>query len=363
MLRFYRLTYHFFLRPLIFQLFSAQDAHTQAMTLLARCDISSVAQKLAIWLRHTVEIQQPVNVGGVQLDSPLILAAGFVKGLGFAFEQEATEAEGNIIPGWRTMPNLVGAVEFGSFTRYPRLGNPGTVIWRDVPTQSTQNRVGLKNPGACAAAKFLKRHLPPTPFGVNIAVSPGVEDAQQEEREILEAAGAFLQAEVFPGWMTLNLSCPNTEDDPSGHQSAEKAERLCGALVEALTPFKIPLWVKVSPGLSEMQYRELMRSFTKVGVRAVIATNTLAQPTPDDSGMVAGVGGGKLHQEALRATTCLVEEKQRLDCNVDVIGCGGLLDYQTYQAFRQAGAAAVQYWSALVYEGPLAFAVISRKDL
>ena len=42
----------------------------------------------------------------------------------------------------------------------------------DPATRSTQNRVGLKNPGAQAAAAFLARNKTqlPTTYGINIAV-------------------------------------------------------------------------------------------------------------------------------------------------------------------------------------------------
>src|SRR5947208_2551717 len=91
----------------------------------------------------------------ISLPLDLSFAAGLVKGTGFAREDEAlaaVERGDNIIPGWRSVPALVGPLEIGSFTRYPRLGNPGTVVWRDPRTRSTQNRVGLRNPGARAAA-------------------------------------------------------------------------------------------------------------------------------------------------------------------------------------------------------------------
>ncbi len=131
----------------------------------------------------------------------------------------------NIIPGWRCVPRLVGLVEFGSFTRWPRLGNPGVVVWRDVPTRSTQNRVGLRNPGALAAAEFLAartKPICPPQFGINIAVSPGVDDPDQQTDEVLAALAAFVERGVYPAWFTLNLSCPNTEDDPTGNQTADR---------------------------------------------------------------------------------------------------------------------------------------------
>jgi dihydroorotate dehydrogenase len=315
-----------------------------------------------------------------------------VKGLGFADEAtalRAVESGENIIPGWRSVPALVGLVEFGSFTRWPRLGNPGTVLWRDEDTRSTQNRVGLKNPGARAAAAFLARHtvdLPPV-YGINVAVSPGVTDPAQEIDEVLASLDCFLNAGLQPGWFTLNLSCPNTEDDPGGHQTATRARDLCGAILTRLvgahsrapvpqtnnplagTPFMtsdapqspIPLWIKISPELGGDQYAALMEVCAEVGVQAIIATNTLPRPTPDNPTVTAGVGGGRLHQPALDAVRHLVAARQQIGCSVKIIGCGGVLDGASARAFLEAGADALQYWSALIYRGPLAAARIREE--
>jgi dihydroorotate dehydrogenase len=347
-------------RPLIFRS-SAQSAHHRVLAGLRWLDGQSWAIALLRSWHHQTFTPEPVTVGGVDLPYPLMLAAGFVKGDGFADEDAALDAvhQGhNIIPGWRSMPALVGPVEFGSFTRWPRLGNSGTVMWRDAPTQSTQNRVGLRNPGARAAAAFLNQqqaHLPKC-YGINLAVSPGVADLQQEQAEIVQALGFFLDAGIRPNWFTLNLSCPNTEDDPGGQQTASKTLTLCRAFRDRCPD--IPLWVKVSPELSDAQYAQILAALAEAGAQAIIATNTLAHPTPDNPEITAGVGGGRLHKSALAATIRLRDITRHKHYPVDIIGCGGVLDGAHYQAFRQAGAHAVQYWSALVYRGPLAAALI-----
>jgi dihydroorotate dehydrogenase len=269
----------------------------------------------------------------------------------------------NIIPGWRSLPRLVGPVEIGSFTRWPRAGNPGVVVWRDAPTQSTQNRVGLKNPGARAAAAFLARgrHNLPRVYGINIAVSPGVDDPAQEQSEIVAALDAFLSLGIVPSWFTLNLSCPNTEDDPTGRQTEDRT-RLAVRAALACIGGAAPLWVKLGPDLSREQYCALLRALADEGARAVIATNTLGQPAPDGSGLLAGVGGGRLHQRALEVAALLAGEIQSRGYPLDVIGCGGVLDGRTWAAFSQIGVRAVQYWSALVYRGPLAAALIANEE-
>jgi dihydroorotate dehydrogenase len=271
-----RVGYERLARPLIFRS-SAQIAHTRLLKLLSWLDRSSI---LLNSIHRLAFESREVEVGGVRLPSRFILAAGLVKGEGFEAEADAlaaVAADRNIIPGWRSVPRLVGLVEFGSFTRCSRMGNSGTVLWRDERTRSTQNRVGLKNPGAMAAAAFLSRHIQDLPerFGINIAVSPGLTDPEQEVPEVREAFQAFLSQQIFPTWFTLNVSCPNTADDPRGSQTEDSARRLCTAAIDSIQLYgvAVPLWIKVSPELSPEQYAILMGVFHEVGVRAVIATS------------------------------------------------------------------------------------------
>jgi dihydroorotate dehydrogenase len=361
----HRIGYEQILLRLIF-LASAQHAHTATLRLLSWLDRSAALCALLAGVHRLTSETCEMEVGGVRLPSPFILAAGLVKGEGFETEAEAlaaVEQGRNIIPGWRAVPRLVGLVEFGSFTRYPRLGNPGIVVWRDTRTRSTQNRVGLRNPGAVAAATFLSQRLQDLPrqFGLNIAVSPGVTDPEQEEAEDCEAVRAFLSHHVYPAWFTLNLSCPNTDDDPGGNQTEAKARRLCSAVLDVIhaADAVIPLWVKVGPELSAEQYAVLVRVFDEVGVRAVIATNTLPRPAPDQPQVSAGVGGGMLREKALEAACFVWQEQTKHSYSVDVIGCGGVMDADSYQDYRRCGVQVVQYWSALVYRGPLAAALIA----
>jgi dihydroorotate dehydrogenase len=347
---------------------SAQSAHESLLTVLRRADASPSLMRLASMVNGLAFRKRKVVIGGVTLDYPFIVAAGLVKGLGFVDELAGHAAlrEGtNIIPGWRSLPALVGPVEFGSFTRHPRIGNEGTVMWRDIPARSLQNRIGLKNPGAVIAALFLGQHKAdlPAQFGINIAVSPGVSDAEQSAREVCESLSAFIAQGVIPTWFTLNVSCPNTEDDPQGNQTEHGTQHLCESVMAHLkaSGVNVPLWVKISPNLSVEQYHILMRVFQQTGVRAVIATNTLGQPTPDDPNVTAGISGIRLHQQAMTALAHLKSAQIQEKATVDLIGCGGLMDGATYRDFQTLDIHVVQYWSALVYRGPLAAPLIERE--
>lgn len=344
-------------RPLLFRQ-SAEAAHHTAIGLLGKLDALPALARFAGWATRT---PQPVTVGGIALDSPVMVAAGLVKGMGFPDENAALEAVKTgvqIISGWRSVPLLCGAVEFGSFTRWPRMGNTSPVLWRDVATQSTQNRIGLKNPGARAAAAFLKdKPLPPV-FGLSLATTPGVDAPERQLDEVREAVRFFLDAGIKPSWVTLNLSCPNTEADPRGQQSESLAQILCAGMVQTIGD--IPLWVKVGPDLSAAQIAALARVFDAVGVRAVVATNTLGLPAPEGD-FNAGMAGGRLFPHALGVVKQFSAAHAEHGLKFDLIGCGGALNGEAVSAYTEAGAAAVQLWSALVYRGPLAPAIISAE--
>jgi dihydroorotate dehydrogenase len=56
-----------------------------------------------------------------------------------------------------------------------------------------------------------------------------------------------------------------------------------------------------------------------------------------------------------------MREKAKHGYTVDIIGCGGIEDGRTYADFTQLGVRAAQYWTAMIYRGPLAAAHILRE--
>lgn len=355
----YQLLWHG-IRPLFLSA-SPQQAHDRALALLGKLDDSPRALALLHGLRRAAfppEALSAVDAGGVHLPQPLMLAAGLVKGAGHRDERSAlaaTERGVNLLPGWRSLPALLGPVEFGSFTRWPRMGNPGQVLWRDSHARSTRNRVGLRNPGIRAVAQFLARHRTGLPqvWGLNLATSPGVEDPGQQRAELLESLGFVLDAGVRPSWFTVNISCPNTGDDPRGGHSAALVRGLCEPAAHLAAP--TPLWIKVAPDLGPAQYRALPQACAEAGARAIVATNTLAQPAPGAAHLQAGLGGAGLYAHARQAQSLLQEELARTAGAVELVACGGILDGHSWRA---CDARVGQYWSALVWRGPLAAALI-----
>ena len=325
---------------------SPERAHESALRHLRFLDKHS--RLLAALAGRFPKESWPVEAGGVQLANPLILAAGLVKGDGFATEAEAMDAVGrgrNIIPGWRSVPALVGAVEMGSFTPEPRMGNPGTVLWRDAEHRTLYNRIGLRNPGARAAAVFLGERLAelPATYGISLASDPDEADLQQKCEGIAEAAKHFMSAGLRPSWVTVNLSCPNTDPSwrtglasntkptsrtdlagetnpatqtanapahqatinpaiqsanepahqattnpaiPTATEPPDHAKAICAAVKQEL-PAEIPLWAKVGPDLPDAAYQELAQALAEAGAKAIVAVNTATRQVPQSSSQEA----------------------------------------------------------------------------
>lgn len=322
------------------------------------------------------------QIGSLTLPGPLILGAGLVKGHGFASQTDALAAVArgeNIIPGWRSVPAIAGAVEFGSFTPQPRPGNRGPTLWRDRRRRSLYNRVGLRNPGIAAATEFLSARTGQLPaiWGVSLAPDPEEANRQRRLETLAGAARALANRGLSPSWVTVNLSCPNAEPEAGQRlpdtQSPDEARQLCAAVRREL-PADVVMWAKVGPDLSSGLYADLAHALAQAGAEAVIATNTLARtPTgetspaetspaetsPADPRHTAGMGGAGLLPHALRSVQVLSSASRNLP--LDVIGCGGVMDGNALLRFQAAGAKAVQYWSALVFRGPLAADIITSE--
>ncbi len=309
----------------------------------------------------------PTTVGRVQLDSPLILAAGLLKGNKYPTDTEALDAVRrgkNILAGWRSLPAMVGAAEMGSFTPSARMGHSGRVLWRDVPRQSLYNRMGLCNPGAKAAAKFLARNARDLPrvYGISIAADPNDREIEERCEKLASAVSEFVEAGLRPTWMTLNLSCPNTAGGRSGGDGAcietPEGARRAGEAVYSVLSDDVPLWAKVSPEMPEAAYEELAHALADARVEAVVATNTLQRTAPG-SQVAAGLGGRALRDAALAAVAALSPAcKQR---GMALVGCGGVFNGSDLVKYLDNGASAVQYCSVLVHRGPLSPAFIIRE--
>ena len=104
-----------------------------------------------------------------------------------------------------------------------------------------------------------------------------------------------------------------------------------------------------------------MRVFSEVGVKAVIATNTLPKPSPEDAHVQAGVGGGELFDDAMAAVGHLCSAKKRGNYKVDVMLAAASSMAPVYVTTSASVSKQGNIGRPLVYRGPFAAAIIESE--
>ncbi|WJS86189.1 quinone-dependent dihydroorotate dehydrogenase [Paracoccus sp. TOH] len=281
------------------------------------------------------------RLAGLDLPNPVGLAAGYDKNA-------------------RALPALMragfGFVEVGAATPRSQPGNPKPRLFRLTQDRAIINRFGFNNDGAQAIAERLARRPAGIPVGLNIGANKDSADRSADFAEVVRLAGAHAD------FLTVNVSSPNTEKlrDLQGPQAL--AALLQGVLAarDAL-PNRPPVFIKIAPDLDETALVDIAAVALAAPVDAIIATNTTLSRdglVSAHAGEAGGLSGAPLFDPATRILARLYRETRG---RVPLIGVGGIASAeQAWQKLR-AGAAAVQIYSALVYQGFSLAAQIARE--
>src|SRR5215211_1214631 len=182
--------YRVFFR-LFLQRIDPQRAHRLAELMMRGLGKIPGARASLDWLLRPRDRRLAVALGGLELRSPLCVAAGVDKRATWFDELGAL--------GW-------GAVEVGTVTALPQEGNPDLNVTRLPAHRAIVNWMGFPNDGAAAAARRLQRRSGAAAIGANIGKSRAValEDAVEDYRASARAVGPFID------FLVLNVSSPNT---------------------------------------------------------------------------------------------------------------------------------------------------------
>jgi dihydroorotate dehydrogenase len=270
------------------------------------------------------------QVAGLNLANPVGLAAGFDKdgevpdamlGLGFGF------------------------VEIGSLTPQPQTGNPRPRLFRLNEDRAVINRMGFNNHGHAPAVARLARRRRRGVVGVNVGAN---KDSPDRVADYVSGVATFAP---FADYLTINVSSPNTPGLRS-LQGADELDALLAAVAAARTPLTPPVFLKVAPDLDPRDPERIVRAAIDHGIAGLIVANTtLSRPslTSRHASEAGGLSGAPLRELALsqlRAFRAVAGD------SLPLIGVGGIASADDAWARIRAGAAAVQLYSALIYEGP-----------
>ena len=112
-----------------------------------------------------------------------------------------------------------------------------------------------------------------------------------------------------------------------------------------------PILVKVSPDLSDEQLKTVADSAIAQGCAGIVATNTTtSRPTGDKiMSQSGGLSGKPLRKRSTEVIHLLYAHTSG---KLPIVGVGGISDADSAWEKIAAGASLLQFYSALVFEGP-----------
>jgi dihydroorotate dehydrogenase len=252
-------------------------------------------------------------------------------------------------------------VEVGSVCAQATQGNPKPRLFRLPDDDAVINRLGLNGEGAEAVAARLAKAKFALPTGLNIAKTNLPEI--QGDRAIEDVVTSFEHVKQLPlAYVAFNASCPNTHE---GILSERQQLSDIMREVQNKNSARLPIFVKMSPDSSD----ELIADIVEIAVQNSLAgficgnTSTSREGLQTKSSRITEIGNGGLSGKPLkqRALSLVRRVAKTKLSNQQIIACGGISSGQDAYEFIEAGATALQLYTALVYHGPTVVARINRE--
>ncbi len=330
--------YKILLKPFLF-LFQPEKAHH--LTLFFLKITLAIPLVGLLFRRHFTVVDKRLErqVFGLKFPNPVGLAAGFDKD---GKHYEAMSALG------------FGFIEIGTVTPLGQEGNPQPRLFRLPADEGLINRMGFNNEGVDAMVERLKnRKKGPVIIGGNI----GKNKVTPNEHAELDYAICFEALFPYVDYFVVNVSSPNTPNLRDLQEKAPLTALLTSLqLLNRQKPTPKPLLLKIAPDLTDGQLDDILDIAAATKLDGVIATNTTISrkslKTSDMELERIGAGGLSGKPVSARSTEVIRYLHEKSRGKLTIIGVGGIASPADAIEKLAAGAALVQVYSGLVYEGP-----------
>lgn len=337
--------YRGLIRPVLFRR-DPEHAHELAVRALRLASALAPLRALLRLAGGGARGGAPVRLFGLEFPNRVGVAAGFDKN-GVA---------------WRALLALgFGHVEVGTVTRLAQEGNPRPRLFRFPEYGAVINRMGFNNDGATAVAAHLAGLPPPGARPAPVGINLGKSRAASIDEAVGDYLGSFRVLADHADYLAINVSSPNTPD-LRRLQDEERIRALLEALRDANRargPAARPLLLKIAPDLSFPQIDAILRAIDDFGFAGIIATNTTVA-RPGGLATVAETGGLSGRPLRRRSTEIVNYVARATGGRLPIIGVGGVDDPVSAGEKLDAGAALVQVYTGMVFEGPLLGPALAR---
>ena len=323
------------LRPFIFNL-DPETAHDLAIQSLK---FNPLPSKI-----FEVEDEQMLKIEllGKNFPNPIGLAAGFDK---------SAEAYNPLLKlGF-------GFVEVGTVTPLKQFGNSKPRIFRLEADGALINRLGFNNDGMQKIKNRIKLKKKKGILGVNIGPN---KDTKDQKNDFCLCLKNFLD---IADYITVNISSPNTEGLRDFHDKGKLKDLLLSLnKIKNDNKTNVPLLLKVSPDIGDIEISEIADIATKNDISAIILTNTTSvnrgNLVSDAKKEEGGLSGEPLQQIS---TNMIKKFYKQLSCKIPIIGVGGVNSGRAAYEKIIAGASFLQLYTSFVYRGPSAAKNIKKE--
>jgi len=241
-----------------------------------------------------------------------------------------------------------GFVEVGTITPKRQLGNPKPRVFRLEKEQALINRLGFNNHGSEIVSKRIEENLPSGFLGIN--VGPNKETKNKEDDYYI----CLSKLAAYAGYLTINISSPNTEGLRDFHKQRELEKLLNGiSKIKKDKNITKPIVVKLSPDINDNEISNILELINKYGVNGIIVSNTTDSNrenlTDSKKSEVGGLSGQPLRDLSTKLIKRFYKETKG---KIQIIGVGGVDSGQAAFEKISVGANAVQLYTGMVYKGP-----------
>jgi dihydroorotate dehydrogenase len=267
-----------------------------------------------------------------------ILGLKFQNPVGFAagYDKNATMARALNALGF-------GFGEIGTVTPLAQEGNPKPRLFRFAKEESLQNAMGFNNDGMKKVKERLKKFFPfEFPIGVNIGKNKktSLEDAIKDYEKLVK------EFESIASFLVINISSPNT---PSLRDlQNETFIKEVFSLAKELT--KKPVFLKISPDISEKNAVFLSQTAIEAGAKGIIATNTSTDYSLlKGAKNFGGISGKVLREKSFSIFKAISKE---IFPHATLISAGGIDNgFEAYKRIKW-GASLIEVFSGFIFKGP-----------
>ena len=241
-----------------------------------------------------------------------------------------------------------GFVEVGTVTPKRQLGNSKPRVFRLEKDLALINRLGFNNHGSEIVSMRISNNLPSGFLGINIGPNKDTKNKKEDYYICLSKLSSFA------GYITINISSPNTEGLRNFHDQKELEKLLIGVnKIKKEENIKRPIAIKISPDIDENEISKIIELIFKHKIDGVIVSNTTDSNRENLIDIQKKEKGGLSGQPLKNLSTDLIRKFfKETRGRIQIIGVGGVDSGQSAFEKIVAGADVVQLYTGMVYKGP-----------